>query len=311
MPILINKYGNCTSDTLGTGSRSCDIKSFGDVTGIELFNKGFTLTLLTDSLTESAFKNLIKGFKVFPLTGIYDFAQNTPENEKNTSALGVMTEIRSGKPQFSYMFDKGGCSHKSMYDKRGKNRWDLGILFDKGVLLAHNIDLTKIGGFDMGMFSVETFKLLQGTDPQMSTAVVQLLDAEEFNTRFVFLTWEELGYNWNDYGGVVETVLTYPVAPDAGTTFSVKVTSACNTDDIILDLDVVGSWALGGTQTSPTTISAVAFNATTNAYDFTVTPALVATDTIQPKLISAGGYSVAEDVLGGMFKGQAPLATIA
>lgn len=310
MPILLNKYGNCTSDTLGTGSRSCDIKSFGDVTGIELFNKGFSWTLLTDDLLEASFKNLIKSYKVFPLTDIYDFAQNTPENEKNTSALGIQTKIRDGKPLFSFMYDKGGCFHKALYDKSGKNRWDLGILFDKGVLLAQTIDGTKISGFNMGMFDVETFKLLQGTDPQMSTAILQLLDANEFNTLFVFVTWEELGYNWNDYKGVVETKLSYVGTPAPGTTFSVLVTSACNVDDIILDLDATASWALGGEQASVTTITAVAFNSTTNAYDFTVSPALIATDTIQPKLISAGGYSVAEDILGNLFKGEAPLATI-
>lgn len=310
MPILINNFGDCTGDTLGTGTRSCDIKSFGDVTGSVLFNKGFSLTLASDSLAEATYKNLIKGFKVFPLLGIYDFAQNTPENEKNTSALGVMTEIRAGKPQFSFNFDKGGCFHKALYDKRGKSRWDLGIVFDRGVLLALNIAKTKISGFDMGMFSVETFKLLQGTDPQMSTAMIQLLNAEEFNTRFVFLTWEELGYDWNDTDGVVETTLTYPSPPAAGTTFSVKVSSACNVDDIILDLDEVASWELGGEQTSSTTISAIVFNSTTNAYDFTVTPTMIVTDTIQPKLVSAGGYSVAEDTLGNLFKGQAPLATL-
>lgn len=310
MPILINKYGNCADDTLGTGSRSCDIKSFGDVTGIELLGKGFTLTLTSDSLAETDFKNLIKGFKIFPLTGIYDFAQNTPENDKNTSALGVMTEIRAGKPQFSFMFDKGGCFHKALYDKAGKNRWDLAILFDRGVLVATNIDGTKLKGFDMGMFSVETFKLLQGTDPQMSTSILQLLDSQEFNKRFVFMTWEELGYDWNDFGGVIETKLTYVSAPAPGTTFSVKVTSACNIDDIILDVDAAASWDLGGDQASPTTISAVVFNATTSAYDFTVTPTMIATDTIQPKLISAGGYSVAEDSTGNLFKGQAPLATL-
>lgn len=310
MAILLNTFGNCTTDTLGTGSRSCDIKSFGDVTGIDLWIKGHTIDVATGSFDETAYKNLIKGFTLFPLGGIYDFAQNTPENEKNTSALGVMTEIRSGKPQFSFMFDKGGCFHKALYDKAGKGRWDLGIRFDKGMLLATNTDESKIKGFDMGMFSVETFKLLQGTDPQMSTAIIQLLDAVEFNSLFTFFTWEELGYNANSIDGVVETVLTYPSAPAAGTTFSVKVTSKCNVDDIILDLDDTTSWQLGGEQTSATTITAVAFNSTTNAYDFTVSPTLIVTDTIQPKLISAGGYSVAADSLGNLFKGQAPLATL-
>lgn len=308
--IPLNSFGNCTTDTIGTGSRSCDLKSFGDVTGPILFKKGWNMTVATATLSEAIYRALISAFTAFPLLGIRDFAQNTPENEKNTSALGVMTEIRSGKPQFSFMFDKGGCFHKALYDKRGKGRWDLGIVFENGILLATNTDKTKLQGFDMGLFSVETFKLLQGSDPEMSTAMIQLLDAMEFNTLFVFLTWDVLGFNINKIDGVVEGQLLYAEVPGPGTEFSLLLASACNADDIILDMDVVGNWELGGTQATPTAITAVAFNAGTMAYNFTVAPALVAGDTIQPKLVGAGGVSVAEDTLGNMFKAIAKLATL-
>lgn len=307
--IVLNSFGNCTTDTKGTGSRSCDLKTFGDPNGIVLFKKGEKFVLETDTLNAAGWKAKIKGFDVFPLVGLYNFEQATPENEKNTSSTGVLSEIRDGKPQFSFMYDKGSCFHKSLYDKRGKGRWDLGILFDTGILLAVADDNLSIGGFDMGLFSVETFKFIVGSDPQMSTAMVQLLDAFQFNAKHEFFSWQQLGVNLGKIDGVVETVLSYPADLDPGTTVRVKVASACNVDDVILDLDDEELWALGGTQTSATTISSVAFNVATEDYTLTVSPALIATDTIQPSLRQSGLNAV-EDSAGNMFKGSAAIGTI-
>lgn len=302
MSINLNAYGNCATDTIGTGSRSCDIKSFGDPTGIALLTKGKKFNVLTDTLDETGWKNSIKAFENFPLIGIYNFEQNTPENEKNTSSTGVMTEIRAGKPQFSFMFDKGGCFHKALYDKRGKNRWDLAILFETGVLMATDVAQDNVKGFDMGMLSVETFKLLQGTDPQMSTAMIQLLDADEFNARFVFLTYEQLGVNLSKIDGVIETTIIVDEIEDTDTAFSAKVSSACNVDDLILGLDET-NFKLGGTQATPTTITSATFNATTGKYDFVVTPGLATNDTVELTLAS-GSYNATENAIGEIFKGK-------
>lgn len=309
MAVDLNAYGNCTTDFTGTGVGTCDITEFGDAKGIVPFKKGTSWTITDGNaafgLTE--YTNSVKSLKGFPFVGIYDFAQDTPENEKNTSSTGVLTEIRSGKPQFSFMFNKGGCFHKSLYNKRGNGLWDFGILFETGILLATNSDNTKLKGFDGGMFSVETFKLLQGTDPQMSTAIIQLLDADEFNARHVFLPFTKVG-DLDAIIGAIETSITVD-AISAGTSFSASIVSACNKDSVILDLEDETNYVLLGTQASPTTISAVAYNATTSKYDFTVSPALVGTDTVQIKL-SDGTYDVIEDTLGNMYKGTSNTITV-
>ena len=307
--IPINRSGNCGTDLRGSGLRSCDIKSFGDVIGFNLHQKGFSWDVETDELSEATWLEAIQGMNIIPYNGIYDFTQDTPENERSTSSRGIMNTIREGKPQMSFSLTKGGCLHKSLYDKKGDDRWDLSIVFETGILIATNEDDTQLIGFDMGMFDVETFRLQQGTDPQQTTAVIQLVDSAQFNTKFTFITWAELGVNLSKIGGVVDASLTYPTAPAAGTTFSVSVASLCNLDDTITSLDDLANWELGGEQTSPTEISAVVYNSGTKAYDFTVDTPLVATDTIQPRLVD-GAFDVAQDTLGYLFKGQAPLATI-
>lgn len=309
MSIPIFQNGNCADDLAGTGSRACDIESFGDVTGFNLHPKNWSLAV-SGNITAEIWTNLIKGFNVRPFSDIYDFTQDTPDNERSTSSRGIMNTIRLGKPQFSFMFTKGGCFHKALYAHRGSNRWDLSITFDTGILFAINEDNSKISGFDMGMFDVETFKLQQGTDSQSSTAVMQLIDANQFNVKWVFLTWEQLGVNLSRIEGVVNTSVIYSVEPTTSNTFRVKVGSACNTDDIILGLDSGDSWYLGGTQATATTISSVAYQADTKDYLFTLSSVLVSGDTVQPTLISAGGYDVAADGAGGLYKGKAKLYTV-
>lgn len=310
MAIKLNAYGNCTTDFKGTGVGTCDITEFGDIKGLILFRKGWS-TAKTDDTVDfdlASYTNLVKSLTVFPLLETYDFTQDTPENEKNTSSTGVLTEIRSGKPQFSFMFAKGSCFHKSIYDKRGNGLWDMGILFGSGILLAENSDGSKLKALNGGMFSVETFKLVQGTDPQMSTAMIQILDADEFNARHTFIPFEKTG-DLDDVIGVIETKVTVdPIV--AGTSFSASIVSACNTDNSILDLENVANFVLLGTQASATTIIAVVKNATTGNYDFTVDTAFVATDTVQIKL-GDGTYNVVEDTLGSLYKGTSNSVIVA
>jgi len=300
--INLNSYGNCTTDLRGTGSRSCDIQTFGDVLGIGLFNKGFTLDAVADTIDEETWKDRIKAFGLFPFLGVYNFEQTTPDNEVNTSSTGVLSKVRNGKPQFSFSFDKGGCFHKALYDKSGKSKWDLALLFDKGLLIATNQAGTKVKGFNMGLFDVETFKLVQGTDPQMSMAKIQLLDAEEFNLRHAFFTWEELLFNALEVEGVVDTKITVDTVVDGSTSIVFQVASACNNDDLITSLDEITNYVVtvGGVNNP---VTAVTYSNSTGKYTATVT-ALNEDDVVIIKLRD-GSDDVAEDALGNLFKGQA------
>lgn len=303
MAVDLNAYGNCTTDLTGSGIGSCDITEFGDAKGIVPFKKGVSYDITDGNaafgLTE--YINSVKGLNAFPYVGIYDFSQDTPENEKNTSSTGVLTEIRSGKPQFSFMFNKGGCFHKSLYNKRGNGLWDFGILFETGILMCTNSAGDELKPFDGGMLSVETFKLLQGTDPQMTTAIIQLLDAVEFNARHVFLPFSKVG-DLDDVIGAIETSITIDPISVGDTTFSASIVSACNKDSVILDLDGETNYALLGVQATVTEITGVVYNATTGKYDFTVDEAFAAADTVRVKE-NDGTYDVIEDTLGNLYKG--------
>lgn len=227
---------NCSLDAKGTGTTSCDITSFGDATGIIPSVRNFSYA----GLTETNYVQAIKDNNVFPLLEIYGFEQNTPENERSTSSTGIMADIRAGKPQFNFQFTKGGCFHKALYSLAGNNRWDLAIVFTKGLLIYKNDTVER--GFRNSLLSVETFRLQQGTDPQMSTAMMQLSNSEEFNMYHQFITWEELGFNLNDINGAVETTLT--IGTNTATSIPVRVTGACKTDVSVSGLDDIANWTV-------------------------------------------------------------------
>lgn len=311
MYFSLNSFGNCATDLKGSAFRSCDIGTYGDVFGISLFSKGSKIQLDNAEVqtAEEDWKSRIEAMTLFPYLGIYNFEQTTPENEVGTSSTGVESSIRDGKPKFSFGFNKGGCFHKSLYNKRGDNRWDVGFIFETGILLALNSDNT-VGGFNVGRFDVETFRLLQGTDPQMSTAVMQLLDAFQFNANHQFFTWESLGVNLAQIQGVVDVNIIYvPSEVPTGDEIVVKVVSACNNDDVILGLDDEANWLVGGTQTTPKTVTAVSFDTETNLYTLTLSSALITNDTVAPKIVGTDS-DVYEDLTGNLFKGQAELETV-
>lgn len=309
MPIAINAYGNCESDLIGSATRSCDITSFGDPIGIVLFQKGFRIAVDVADF-QAAWLDGVKAMQILPYVGIYDFTQDTPDNEVATSSTGVMSTVRAGKPQYTFSYDRGGCFHKSLYNKRGNRRWDVGIIFENGILETVSVDGTYVEGFNGGMLDVQTLKFQQGTDPQMSTAMLQLLNASQFNERFVFLTWDSLGVDLSSIQGVIETDVEFAVAPTTSATLVVEVTSACNSDDDIPGLDELANWRPLGVQTTPKTITAVAYNNATNRYTFTLSSALIATDTIGVALTGTGGVDVATDDDGVLFKGRTPIVTV-
>ena len=308
MAITLNTQGNCTDDTRGTGLGDC-VKLYGDLNGIDLYPKGYSVDTTTGSLpTEATYKTQIQDGDVYPLNDLFTFEQNTPDNETSTGSTGKLAEIRAGKPLYSITWNKGGCFQKSLYDKRGQNRWDIALKFETGVLFATNVSETELKAFNTGMFSPATFKFLQGTDPEMSTVVFQFNTAVELNQRSVFHTWDSLGFDMNNVEGVINVDASFETVPTALTTVNVTVVDDCNRSVQVVDLEVT-DFALGGVQATTTSIDTAVYNVG-GYYVLTFDAALESADTLQITIAESGSES-AESTSGDLYKGQTPLVTIA
>ena len=308
MAFKLNTQGNCTSDTRGTGLGDC-VKQYGDLLGIDNYTKGWSLNTTTDTFpTEAEYKTLIQDGTIYPLNNLFSFEQNTPDNEFATGSTGKKSEIRGGKPEYALTWDEGGCFHKGLFSLRGKNRWDIAFKFETGVLFAQNVAGTELKAFDSGMFSVTTMKFQQGTDPEMSTATFQFNSAVELNSRSVFYTWDDLGYDMNSESGVVNVNVAFETAPTAALTVNVEVLDDCNRSVSVLGLEST-DFTLGGVQATTTAIASSAYNAA-GYYVLTLDAALESADTIFISVAEAGSEA-AENSSGQLYKGVSATATVA
>lgn len=214
--ININAFGQCSDDILGTGIGECPITDLGDLQGLGLLKKGTNLTISTDSFDEVAFRALITDGKLHQVINSYAFEDTTPESERSTSSVGLMESVRAGKPMYNFTFKKGLGFHKAVYSLKGQNRWDAMFYFTKGILMAYNTSKTQLKGFNAGMLDVDSYKFKVGAETEFSKATLQLVSAEEFNTRWVFFPYEEIGFNALEIDGVIQS----EVSLNVGTTLN-------------------------------------------------------------------------------------------
>lgn len=288
---------DCTTDFLGSGLRNCVISNLGDVNGFVLLSTSNDTKWNNDNpLTKEAYMDILKELKAFPYLRIYDFINNTPDNEVNTSALGINSVIRQGLPLYQMIFTKGTCFYKSLYDKRNRY-WQIAIVFNTGILLTQTAD-NKVRGFNISPFNVETYRLQSGTDLERSIVNIQLQDADEFNARNTFYTWESLGFDLREIEGVIDVEIEVVNSVSGSDEVQVSVTSKCNDNDVILGLDDAAYWSVSGS-----TVTSVTQDADTGIYTLSLSGSLPVTGETTIKL-SQGGVDVIEDLAGQLLKGK-------
>lgn len=301
--INLNAYGNCATDNPGTGRGDCPIEELGDFKGLGALNKGESLDVATAAMDLATFKGLITSGKLHQAISSEVFEQNTPDNEVYTSSNGLKRNLRAGKPEYTITYMKGLCFHKALYMLQGDSKYDFIFYFEKGMLMAQDIAGAKIKGFDGGMFSVGSYKFQQGGDPEQGKAMLQLRSTEEFNTRWVYFPYDEIGFDASQIEGVIDTVVAVPTAPaDTDTTVVVTLVDGCNKSVSYTSLfDEVADWTVTVNGVAAT-ISAVAVTDTTVTLTI---PALSAGQTVAVKL-----NGIVEDDNANLYKSNTASATV-
>lgn len=301
--ININAYGNCSADNPGTGRGDCPIAELGDFKGFGAWNKGSSLDVATATLDEATFKGLITSGQLHQAISSEVFEQNTPDNEVYTSSNGLKRNLRAGKPEYTITYMKGLCFHKALYELQGDSKYDFIFYFEKGMLLATDVAGTKIKGFDGGMFSVGTYKFQQGGDPEQGKAMLQLRSTEEFNTRWVYFPYDEIGFDASLIEGVINSVVSFDAAPaNTDAAIDVRVVDGCNRSVSYAALfDAVGDWDVK-VDGSTVVVSAVTIS------DGIATLTIPALSAGQSVAVSLNG--IVEDDNGNLYKSNTVTATV-
>lgn len=302
----------CDSGSKGTRISPCSQIYWNDLKGIVPIKKGWSKDIVDDlvAFAYADYVNDVKAKNFFPILGLDEYTDETPDNEENTSSSQVMTETRLAKKVFSMMSYRDYNYHKAIWDKRAPNGgvWDYAFIFSTSILFSKSTDGTKLTGFDGGFLTVAPRKVLSGTDKEQTMFKVQLMNPFEWNERAVSIPFTEIG-DVDRYEGIQDVKLEIVGTPaSTDTVVNVKVTTIGDVASNIFNvLDLDGSnFALTGTAANGFTSSA--YNATQEYYELTV-PAL-GTGTLRVKLFD-GTYDVGTDTLGQSYQGTSAQVTVA
>lgn len=307
---MINTYISACllNEILGLGVADCDLKSLGDVYGVSLASKSVKFAkTMTNEQMKTAYNNYILSGDIVPLGQIFNFEQTTPENETATSSIGSKSDIRVGKPEYSFIYDRSTCFDNNL-SKLMDRSWNLLMHCEKGFLLTEDSAGAYLKPFDTSYNSKSSFRLQAGTDPQQSKIMFQFspTGATEFNKRKVVIDVDNLGFDPFEYNAPIGVNMTIDTATITTATTSVNITvlSACSGTPV-LGLNDDAFYGIVG-QTA--TVSGVTDNGN-GSYTLALT-GTVAVGTFQV-VLTDGTYYAIEDANGVKYTGKSNVKTVA
>lgn len=292
------------SDKQGTEVLTCNLIDFGNARGGSLWEKG-TKTLIA-SFSETEFDKLILSRKIHQFGNLFGFKQTNAKNEVATSDTKKEVTTQKGLSKIEFENINNPCLHKALYMMAGQDKYDLVLYFDEGVLIWTDSKKLNFKGVSGGRFDVANLDLAMGTNPMKSMAEIQLDNPNEYNTRFVFKTWADLGFDALEKRGVIDTNLTIIGTPTAtATTITIEVNTSCGNSPIV-GLDDVTLVKFGVKGTTSATVTAVSAVLGSNKYVLTLSSGGIgANKTAQFYLTDGTGmYNVATDIDGRNFAGN-------
>lgn len=306
---MLNTYiSACVlNEVLGLGLSDCELKSLGDVYGVIPTSKNVKFAkTMTNAEFQTAYNNYILSGDIVPLGQVFNFEQTTPDNETATSSLGIKSDIRAGKPEFSFVYDRSTCFDNNL-SRLAERNWNLILCTEKGTILTQDATGDFLKGFDTGYTSKGTFKLQAGTDPQQSKIMFQFspTGTHEFNFNKIVLDSTAIGFNPFDYNAPIGTNITINgTVTTSSTGLNVGIVSSCSGTPI-LGLNDKAFYGLVG---QTVTVTAVADNGSGN-YDLTLS-AHPSAGTVQVAL-THGAYYAIEDANGVKYTGKSNVKTVA
>lgn len=304
MAIDLNNFGICLADIIGAGQTNCRITDFGIPKGLGVIDKGTKEPVSTGAFDETTFRGWITSQKLHQLLGAFNFEDGTGDDLTETSPDQVMIVTQDALPMFTFTYKNGYNFNQALQSLKGQAKWDILIYTSKGIIMATDYAKANIKGLNAGMFQPTGYKLTAGAVREFSTVKFQLLDANEFNERLTFFSYEELGFSALEIDDAIETVVSFQTAPanlDAGVNVFLKDfgNSATNLNSLFTD---AANWTV--------TVNGVAnvVTAVTVTGDYnvlTLTTPLAATNVVK---VSLNG--IVEDLELKYYKSNTVTATV-
>jgi len=217
---LLNKIECGASNVLGTGLKGCKV-FFKKTTSLWIFPAGFELDS-TEEFGQTYIDQLKAEGNLIVLKGVRTFTDNSSDNSVEELEDGTKQVTKLGLYEFACKFVNGLFFHAALTSLNSFGNYDVAFVDRDGNILGTKSVNGKFKGFSIGMLQAD--RLEWGTDAagQKEGIMFQLLDRAEVDTDFIFIQRSQLAYNPNKIEGVNEIKLSYPSAPAAGTSLTIK-----------------------------------------------------------------------------------------
>lgn len=283
MAIDLNNFGICLADIIGAGRTNCRVTDYGVPKGVGALDAGTKEAIATGTFDETKFRSWITDGKLHQLLDAFGFEDTTGDDQTETSNDQVMIVTQDALPAYTFTYKNGYNFNQAMQSLKGFRKWDVLIYTTKGIIMATDYGKANLKGIKCGMFQPTTYKLTSGATREFSTLKMQFLDADEYNSRLVFFTYEELGFSALEIDDPIETVVSFETAPsDTDTDINVYLkdfgNSATNLNSLFT---TAGDWKVLDNGVA-NVVTAVTVNGDYNT--LTLTSALVAGRTIKVSL---------------------------
>jgi len=270
--MVLGNRKNCDFTVKNLGVPDC-ILSNGRVTGFIAVLPSWSVDITSGTFTNTTTNNFIQDHTFIPVLGAVEVVNGTPEATTEEYQGGITSVVRNGLPMFTFKFLKGWSYARALYSMNSFQAYKVLLVFEDGsVAGALNGDI--LSGFSIGMLNTGTYFHTDGSVSGYVNTVIQLTSTDEYNLNAYVIDRSQSGFDANQLNPITDIVLTGRADASENKIY-VKAKFAMNLSSNLLGLAIANLNAyLDGTAN---TITAIAYNSSTEEYALTPTTAIVAT----------------------------------
>ena len=172
---------NCFNIDVDSGDLGC-AGEFGTPRHILLTPRGYKIPKTTD-LNLDFIQTEIKKRNIIPLMDLFDFESASEDQVRQTSNLGVMSNVRDGLIAYSFTYQKSSAFHRELSRLASQGKYNLILIDDKNTIRLLNLT-DNISGFPLTLVDPENLMLNTGSENEMKTLFMQIANSNSFNSRF-------------------------------------------------------------------------------------------------------------------------------
>lgn len=278
MAILGNRK-NCDVTVKNLGIPDCILQN-GRVTGFIAVSPSWSVDIDSGTFTSTTTNDFIQDHTFIPVLGAVEVVNGTPEATTEEYQGGVTSVVRNGLPMFTFKFLKGWSYARALYSMNSFQAYKVLLVFEDGSI-AGALNGTTLSGYTIGMLNTGTYFHTDGAVSGYVNTVIQLTSTDEYNLNTYVIDRTESGFDANQLNPITDITMTGRADVSEAKVY-VKAKFTMNLSSNLLGLAIANlKLYIDGVSN---TITAIAYNSSTEEYALTPTATLTTGDSVVVQL---------------------------